>query len=68
MDANTKKMAPRIIPHEIYVRTAKDSDSTVAAATVNWMNQTSFEPPLVAMGVKTDPGANDTHKNRVTSL
>ena len=62
MDADTKKMALRMIPYGIYVLTAKDSDSTIAAATVNWVTQTSFDPPLVAIGVKADSGAYDTLK------
>ncbi len=62
MDADTKKMALRMIPYGIYVLTAKGSDGTVAAATVNWVTQTSFDPPLVAIGVKADSGAYDTLK------
>ena len=62
MDADTKKMALRMIPYGIYVLTAKDSDG-IAAATVNWVTQTSFDPPLVAIGVKADSGAYATLKN-----
>ena len=43
-------MARRMIPYGIYVLTAKDSDGGIAAATVNWVTQTSFDPPLVAVG------------------
>jgi flavin reductase (DIM6/NTAB) family NADH-FMN oxidoreductase RutF len=39
------------------VLTAAHGDK-VAAATVNWVTQASFEPPLVAVGVKTDSGAH----------
>ena len=63
MDADTKKMALRMIPYGIYVLTAKDSDGGIAAATVNWVTQTSFDPPLVAIGVKADSGAYQTLKN-----
>jgi flavin reductase (DIM6/NTAB) family NADH-FMN oxidoreductase RutF len=38
--------------------TAKSGDE-LAAAGVNWLTQASFEPPLVAAGVKTD---NDSHR------
>ena len=62
MDADTKKMALRMIPYGIYVLTAKDSDGGIAAATVNWVTQTSFDPPLVAIGVKADSGAYETLK------
>ena len=34
----------------------------IAAARVNWVNQTAFAPPLVAVGVKTDSGAYDIAK------
>jgi flavin reductase (DIM6/NTAB) family NADH-FMN oxidoreductase RutF len=56
MDADAKKTALRMIPYGIYVLTAESSKG-VAAATVNWVTQTSFNPPLVAIGVKADSGA-----------
>jgi flavin reductase (DIM6/NTAB) family NADH-FMN oxidoreductase RutF len=56
MDADAKKTALRMIPYGIYVLTAESSKG-VAAATVNWVTQTSFNPPLVAVGVKSDSGA-----------
>jgi flavin reductase (DIM6/NTAB) family NADH-FMN oxidoreductase RutF len=61
MDAEHKKTALRMIPYGIYVLTAADGD-TMAAATVNWVTQTSFDPPLVAIGVKSDSGAYATLK------
>ena len=57
MDADAKKTALRMIPYGIYVLTAKAADGTIAAATVNWVTQTAFEPPLVLVGVKADSGA-----------
>jgi flavin reductase (DIM6/NTAB) family NADH-FMN oxidoreductase RutF len=45
-----------MIPYGIYVLTAGAKDGDVAAATVNWVTQTSFAPPLLALGVKTDSG------------
>ena len=57
MDENSKKTALRMIPYGIYVLTAKDKDGTIGTATVNWVTQTSFAPPLVAIGVKADSGA-----------
>jgi flavin reductase (DIM6/NTAB) family NADH-FMN oxidoreductase RutF len=57
MDANAKKTALRMIPYGMYVLTAAHGDK-VAAASVNWVTQTSFEPPLVAVGVKTDSHAH----------
>jgi flavin reductase (DIM6/NTAB) family NADH-FMN oxidoreductase RutF len=55
MDDQDRKTALRMIPYGIYVMTAKSGDLT-AAATVNWVTQTSFAPPLIAVGVKTDSG------------
>ena len=56
MDEDAKKTALRMIPYGIYVMTAEDANGNVAAATVNWVTQTSFDPPLVAIGVKPDSG------------
>lgn len=61
MDDGAKKIALRMIPYGIYIMTA-ESDGAVAAATVNWVTQTSFAPPLVAVGVKTDSGAYEVAK------
>jgi flavin reductase (DIM6/NTAB) family NADH-FMN oxidoreductase RutF len=57
MNADAKKTVLRMIPYGIYVLTADDGKGNVAAATVNFVTQTSFAPPLVAVGVKADSGA-----------
>ncbi len=57
MDDAAKKTALRMIPYGIYVMTAEAADGTTVAATVNWVTQTSFDPPLVAIGVKADSSA-----------
>lgn len=54
MDPNAKKTALRMIPYGLYVLTAASPDGTVTAATVNWVTQGSFTPPLIAVGVKAD--------------
>jgi flavin reductase (DIM6/NTAB) family NADH-FMN oxidoreductase RutF len=56
MDDDAKKTALRMIPYGIYVLTAETGD-TIGAATVNWVTQTAFAPPLLAVGVKADSGA-----------
>ena len=56
MDEAAKKTALRMIPYGIYILTAK-SGNDVAAATVNWVTQTSFEPPLIVVAIKSDSGA-----------
>lgn len=55
MDADAKKTALRMIPYGLYVLTAEGPEGA-AAATVNWVTQASFEPPLVVVGVKKDSG------------
>jgi flavin reductase (DIM6/NTAB) family NADH-FMN oxidoreductase RutF len=57
MNQDAKKTALRMIPYGIYVLTADDGKGNVAAATVNFVTQSSFAPPLVTLGVKADSGA-----------
>lgn len=57
MDEAAKKTTLRMIPYGIYVLTADGGDGNIAAATVNWVTQTSFSPPLVAVAIKADSGA-----------
>src|SRR6202012_3319684 len=57
MNADAKKAVLRMIPYGIYVLTADDGKGNIAAATVNWVTQSAFAPPLVVVGVKTDSGA-----------
>ncbi len=59
MDDAAKKTALRMIPYGIYVLTAEASDGSLAAATVNWVTQTSFDPALVAVGVKADSSRDE---------
>ena len=57
MDADVKKTVLRMIPYGIYVLTAEDDAGNVGAATINFVTQSSFDPPLVVLGVKADSGA-----------
>jgi flavin reductase (DIM6/NTAB) family NADH-FMN oxidoreductase RutF len=57
MDPQEKKVALRAITYGLYVLTARNGD-VFGAAGVNWLTQVAFEPPLVAVAVKTD---NDSH-------
>src|SRR5947207_4317719 len=63
MNDDAKKTALRMIPYGIYVLTADDGKGNVAGATVNWVTQSAFNPPLVVVGVKTDSGAYSIVKN-----
>lgn len=53
MNEDTKKDLLRLIPHALYILTSKAGTKT-AAATVSWVTQASFKPPLVAVGLKKD--------------
>ncbi len=66
MNEDAKKTALRMIPYGLYVLTAEGSDGSIAAATVNWVTQTAFAPPLVVVGVKTDSGAHAIIKDTGT--
>ena len=64
MDEASKKPALRMIPYGMFVLTSKAKEGeAVGAATVNWVTQTSFDPPLVAVGVKADSGSHQHIKD-----
>jgi flavin reductase (DIM6/NTAB) family NADH-FMN oxidoreductase RutF len=46
-----------MIRYGIYVLTADDGKGAMGTATVNWVTQSAFNPPLVVAGVKADCGA-----------
>lgn len=58
LNAEAKKIALRMIPYGLYVLTSSGKNGAVAAAAISWVTQTSFKPPRIAMGVKTDSGAH----------
>ena len=58
MDDAAKKTALRMIPYGLYLLTCVNEAGQVAAATINWVTQMSFEPPLIVIGVKADSGAH----------
>lgn len=53
MDEAAKKTALRMIPYGLFVITTRHGDE-YGAATINWITQASFQPPLVALGMKAD--------------
>ncbi len=63
MNNDAKKAVLRMIPYGLYVLTADDGKGNIAAATVNWVTQTAFAPPLVIVGVKADSGAYSVLKD-----
>jgi flavin reductase (DIM6/NTAB) family NADH-FMN oxidoreductase RutF len=58
MDPSAKKTALRMIPYGLYVLTSRAEDGRTAAATVTWVTQLSFEPPLVVVCVRADSRAH----------
>jgi len=59
MNPEAKKKALRMITYGLYILTSKSGDR-YSAGTVNWLSQSSFEPPLVMVGVKRDSGLHST--------
>lgn len=53
MDAAAKKTVLKMFTYGLYLVTAKHEDE-VSAMTVNWLNQSSFDPPLVTLAVEAD--------------
>ncbi len=53
MDAQVKKAALRLFTYGLYVGTSGQGDE-MAAGTINWVSQASFQPPLVMAAVKAD--------------
>ena len=54
MDLDTKKSVLRMIPYGLYVLTSGSHIGNYAAATVTWVSQASFDPPLVVVAVRID--------------
>ena len=55
MDPKEKKHIMKLFTYGLHVMTGQDGDE-IAAATVSWVAQASFEPPLIMVGVKVDSG------------
>ncbi|MGE3621555.1 MAG: flavin reductase family protein [Acidimicrobiia bacterium] len=58
LDPQQKKVALRAINYGLYVLTAVEGGE-YGAAGINWLTQASFDPPLIAAGVKAD---SDSHR------
>ena len=63
MDDNFKKKALRMFSYGIYVLTSKFEDN-FCAATVTWVSQASFKPPLVSVCIKQDSSSYKVVKER----
>jgi flavin reductase (DIM6/NTAB) family NADH-FMN oxidoreductase RutF len=55
MDPQIKKETLRLLNYGLHVVTATDGDA-VAAGSINWLSQASFQPPLIMIAIKADSG------------
>jgi flavin reductase (DIM6/NTAB) family NADH-FMN oxidoreductase RutF len=53
MDAKTKQKALRMLSNGIYIMTSRNGDH-YGGATVTWLSQASFKPPLIMAAVRRD--------------
>lgn len=53
LDQDAKKTALRMITYGAAIATAKDGDGAVGA-TVTWLSQASFDPPMITVALKHD--------------
>lgn len=51
MDAAAKKHALRLVPYGLYLAGARHGDGRLTVSLVSWFTQTSFDPPLVVLGL-----------------
>lgn len=61
MDLQAKKIALRKITHGVYIVGVKQG-TQLNAFTATWLTQSSFTPPLVAVGVKRDSSSFEMMK------
>jgi flavin reductase (DIM6/NTAB) family NADH-FMN oxidoreductase RutF len=53
MEPAAKKKALRLISYGLYVATSRHGD-LYGSGTINWLSQSSFDPPLVMAGIQRD--------------
>lgn len=51
MDVAAKKHALRIVPYGLYLAGTRHADGRRTVSLVSWFTQTSFDPPLVVLGL-----------------
>lgn len=51
VDAAAKKHALRLVPYGLYLAGARHADGRLTVSLVSWFTQTSFDPPLVVLGL-----------------
>ena len=63
MDEKFKKQALRMFSYGVYILTSKFEDN-YCAATVTWVSQASFKPPLISVCIKRDSASYTVVKER----
>ena len=63
MDEKFRKQALQMFSYGVYILTSKFEDN-YCAATVTWVSQASFEPPLISVCIKTDSASYAVVKER----
>ena len=63
MNEQDYKTALRMISYGVYILTSK-FDNEVSAATVTWVSQASFKPPLLSVCIKRNSGSYKVIKER----
>jgi flavin reductase (DIM6/NTAB) family NADH-FMN oxidoreductase RutF len=58
MDPAQKKKALRMITYGLYVATSRHGE-LYGSGTINWLSQSSFDPPLIMAGIKNDSSLNE---------
>lgn len=51
MDVAAKKHALRLIPYGLFLAGSRHADGHTSVSLLSWFTQTSFDPPLVAVGM-----------------
>ncbi len=51
MDIAAKKHALRLVPYGLYLAGSRHADGHTAVSLVSWFTQSSFDPPLVVLGM-----------------
>ena len=52
MDPKTKQKTLRLLTNGMYVLTSRNAEGEPAAATVSWVSQASFKPPLIIAALR----------------
>jgi flavin reductase (DIM6/NTAB) family NADH-FMN oxidoreductase RutF len=64
VDPAAKKHVLRLVPYGLYLAGSRHADGHLAVSLVSWFTQTSFDPPLVVLGMHKDgealKGAKET--------